>query len=72
MDNKSIVSDTSKKQHNDALKKNSYCLKDSDFYPPSDNRFLKSGICDIRGGDNFADYASYIYNIYEAEEYYED
>lgn len=72
MDNKSIVSDTSKKQHNDALKKNSYCLKDSDFYPPSDNRVWKSYVYDIAGGDNFANYCEEFFGLLDKENYYED
>ena len=47
-------------------------LSEEDFYPPSDNRYLKSGVRDIYGGDNFADYAKYIYGLYEVEEYYEN
>ncbi len=42
-----------------------------DFYPPSDNRTLKSNVRDIYGGDNFADYCEYIFELLEEEEYYE-
>lgn len=48
-----------------------YLLTENDFYPPSDNRFLKSYIEDIDGGDNFAEYCEYIFEIYEEEGYYE-
>lgn len=31
-------------------------LSEKSFYPPTDKRHIKSGICDIRGGDSFYDY----------------
>lgn len=37
-----------------------------------DNRVLKSYVEDIDGGDNFADYCEYIFNLYEEEDYYEN
>lgn len=46
-------------------------LTEEDFYPPSDNRCLKSNISDISGGDNFTDYCEYIFEILDEEEYYE-
>lgn len=48
-----------------------YILTESDFYPPSDDRCLKSYIEDIYDGDNFAEYCEYIFEIYEEEEYWE-
>ena len=47
-------------------------LSEKDFYPPQDNRYWKSNVNDIAGGDNFADYTSYIFNLYRSEEYYEE
>ena len=47
------------------------CLTEVDFYPPSDNRNLKSNVKDIVGGDNFADYCEYIFGVLEEEEYYD-
>lgn len=50
-------------------------LSEQDFYPPSDNRVLKSHIEDIDGGDNFADYCRYIFKIIETDDendYYDD
>ena len=47
------------------------CLTEADFYPPSDNRVLKSNIRNIAGGDNFADYCEYIFAVLEEEEYYD-
>jgi len=47
------------------------CLTKADFYPPSDNRYLKSNVKDVVGGDNFADYCEYIFDLLEEEEYYE-
>lgn len=57
---------------NNRLRKQYYkCLTDIDFYPPSDNRVLKSYVEDIDGGDNFADYCEYIFDLYEEEGYYD-
>ena len=47
-------------------------LTEEDFYPPSDNRVLKSNVYDISGGDNFTDCAEYIFDLYESEDYYEN
>ena len=47
-------------------------LREEVFYPPSDDRKLKSNIYSIHGGDNFADYAEYIFDLYEEEEWYEN
>ena len=46
-------------------------LTEEDFYPPSDNRCLESCVEDICGGDNFADYCEYIFELLEEEEYYD-
>jgi hypothetical protein len=46
-------------------------LTEESFYPPSDNRYLKSYVKDINGGDNFADYCEYIFELLEEEEYYD-
>ena len=48
------------------------CLKESDYYPPSDDRVWKSNVKDIDGGDNFADYCEYIFKILDEEEYFEN
>lgn len=48
-----------------------FCLSEIDFYPPYDNRVLKSYIEDIEDGDSFADYCEYIFEIYEEEGYYD-
>lgn len=53
------------------LDKQSDYLTEESFYPPSDNRYVKSYINDINGGDNFADYCEYIFEILEEEEYYD-
>ena len=46
-------------------------LTEQDFYTTSDNRYLESYIEDIDGGDNFADYCEYIFELLEEEGYYE-
>ena len=44
-----------------------YVLTEKDFYPPEDTRYYQSGVADIDGGDNFADYANSFFNEYEDE-----
>lgn len=46
-------------------------LTEKDFYTTSDNRYLESYVEDIDGGDNFADYCEYIFELLEEEGYYE-
>ena len=46
-------------------------LTEQDFYTTSDNRYLESYIEDIDGGDNFADYCEYIFELLEEEGYYD-
>ena len=47
-------------------------LDEKDFYPPADNRTIQSLIEDIGEGNNFIEYAEYIYDLYESEGYYEN
>ena len=44
-------------------------LTKSTFYPPEDPRVYASGIDDIDGGDNFAEYAEYFWETYGHEIY---
>jgi hypothetical protein len=46
-------------------------LTEEDFYPPSDNRVLKSYVEDIVNGDNFADYCTDMFELLEEEDYFE-
>ena len=46
-------------------------LTEKDFYTTSDDRYLESYVEDIDGGDNFADYCEYIFELLEEEGYYE-
>lgn len=55
----------------DTNKQYNKCLTEEDFYPPYDNRVVKSNVKNIAGGDNFADYCEYFFNLLEEEEYYE-
>lgn len=48
-----------------------FYLSETDFYPPSDNRYLESYVEDINGGDNFVDYCEYIFKILEEDGYYD-
>lgn len=56
----------------DKLKDSDFYLTDSDFYPPSDDRVLRSYIRDVCEDNNFREYAEYIYDLYEEENYYEN
>ena len=47
------------------------CLSEQDFYPPKDDRVLKSYIRDIDGGDNFADYCKDMFDLLEEEDYWD-
>ena len=48
------------------------CLKESDFYSPSDDRVYKSNIEDIEGGDNFADFCAEFFKMLDEEDYFEN
>lgn len=52
--------------------KDDFCLTESDFYPPSDDRVWKSYIEDIVGGDNFADYCADFFELLDEEEYFDN
>ena len=65
-DNVILNNDIYNKQYHEQQK----CLSEIDFYPPQDNRVLESYIEDVDGGDNFADYCEYIFDLYEEEDYY--
>jgi hypothetical protein len=56
----------------DKLKDSTVYLTESDFYPPSDDRVLRSYIRDVCEDNNFREYAEYIYDLYEEENYYEN
>ena len=45
-------------------------LSEKDFYPPQDNRYWQSGVDDIQGGDNFAEYTEECFKISEEEEWW--
>ena len=55
------------KQCKKSKKKDYYELSEKDFYPPEDKRYYCSGVKDIFGGDNFADYAEYFFDTYGEE-----
>lgn len=48
-----------------------YILNEEDFYPPSDNRTLKTNIKEMYKGE-FEEYTEYIFDLYESEDYYEN
>lgn len=54
------------------LMDNDFCLTESDFYPPSDNRVWTTNVVDIDGGDNFANYCADFFGILDQEEYFEN
>jgi hypothetical protein len=51
--------------------KDEYVLTENDFYPPSDDRCLESYVRDIDGGDSFAEYCEYIFEICDEEGYWD-
>lgn len=56
---------------NDLFQEESYdYLTEESFYPPYDNRVWESYVEDIAGGDNFADYCEYIFELLEENGYY--
>lgn len=46
-------------------------MTEDNYYSPIDDRVLESYVEDINGGDNFADYCGYIFNVLEEEGYYD-
>lgn len=44
-------------------------IKESDFYPPSDDRLHTFGIDDIDGGESYDDYVKWFWEEYEYEIY---
>lgn len=46
-------------------------LTDEDFYPPFDDRTIHTYMREIYNGE-FFEYAEYIYDLYESEDYYEN
>lgn len=46
-------------------------LCETDFYPPEDDREYESGVGDIDGGDTFADYSRWFWNMY-GDDIYDD
>ena len=42
------------------------------FNTPFDDRTWTSNVDDIEGGDNFADYCKYFFEMLEEEEYYDN
>lgn len=55
----------------DELDEESDYITEESFYPPEDDRCVKSYIEDIDGGDNFIDYCEYIFDYLEEQGYYE-
>lgn len=66
-----LFKDICKEHKHKYAKANKDCLTEEDFYPPEDNRTLKSNVQDIYGGDNFSDYCRYIFGVLDEEEYYD-
>lgn len=47
-------------------------LSEKDFYPPNDDRVLRSNVFDIAGGDTFEDYAKDYFNMTDELELYDE
>lgn len=71
MNNKYMFNDVLTGQSYRPLDDMDFCITESDFYPPSDDRVLKSYVDDIDGGDNFIDYCEYIFDLLDEEGYYD-
>lgn len=71
MSDKYIPDDKLDKQSHNRKSDEHFYLTEKDFYPPEDNRVLKSYVEDVEGGDNFADYCEYIFDLLEEEGYYD-
>ncbi len=48
-----------------------FCLEESDFCPPPDDRVWKTNIEDIEGGDNFADFCAEFFKMLDEEGYWD-
>jgi hypothetical protein len=46
-----------------------YELTENDFFPPADDRVYTSLVCDVVGGDTFAEYAEHFWDTYGCEIY---
>lgn len=46
-------------------------LTEEDFYPPSDDRYLQTYIKEQYDGE-YVEHTSYIFDLYESEDYYEN
>lgn len=55
-----------------SLTDDEYYSTDDDYYQLSDNRTWKSNVEDIQGGDNFAEYCEYFYELLDEEEYFDN
>lgn len=49
--------DTNTSSNNYIVPNDIYVLSEKDFYPPEDNRYYKSNVYNIYGGDTFFKYA---------------
>lgn len=49
-----------------------HLITEQDFYPPFDNRYWKSNVRDIVGGDNFADFCEYFFELLDEEECFDN
>ena len=50
---------------------NDNVLSEEDFYPPTDDRTIQSYVEEMYDGE-FDEYAEYIYDLYESEDYWEN
>lgn len=68
--NNKYIDDILDEEFYDYLIEVEYPQYDRESYD-SDNRYWKSYVEDIKGGDNFIDYCEYIFGILEEEGYYD-
>lgn len=58
-------------QHSINLVYDEFYLTESDEQFLSDDRVWISNVEDVHGGDNFADYCEYFFNLLDEEDYFE-
>ena len=66
-----MINNTYNDQHESKIKDEDLYLSETDFYPQTDKRELKSLIYNYYD-ETFADYAEYIFDLYEEEDWYEN
>lgn len=70
MDNRKTLNSILKQQEIHLDNDDTYST-DEEWYLSPDDRYWQSNIEDVEGGDTFADYCKYFFNLLEEEDYFE-